>query len=144
MGEAMTFDAAEYDIPSSYQHWVGDKAEDYIGPFFFSMDGENPQTAFRIQEHNCNAHDSVHGGVLMAFADYTLCLCANGGTNESVATVSCNNEFTAPAYLGDLLQGSGEMMKRGGSIVFARCVLRVGDTVVLTSSAVIKRIRLQK
>ncbi|MBQ14603.1 MAG: PaaI family thioesterase [Gammaproteobacteria bacterium] len=140
----MAIHPTEYDIPASYQHWVGDKAEDYIGPFFFYMDGENPRTAFRIQQHNCNAHDSVHGGVLMAFADYTLCLCANGGSYESVATVSCNNEFTAPAYLGDLLQGSGEVTKRGGSMVFARCVLRVEDTVILTSSAVIKRIRMQK
>ena len=46
--------------------------------------------------------------------------------------------------LGDLLQGSGEVTKRGGSMVFARCVLRVEDTVILTSSAVIKRIRMQK
>ena len=140
----MTFDPAEYEIPPTYQHWVGDKAEDYIGPFFFYMEGENPHTAFRIQQHNCNAHDSIHGGILMAFADYTLCLCANGGSNESVASVSCNNEFTAPAYRGDLLQGCGEVTKRGGSIVFARCVLSVGDNVVLTSSAVIKRIRMQK
>ena len=76
----MAIHPTEYDIPASYQHWVGDKAEDYIGPFFFYMDGENPRTAFRIQQHNCNAHGSVHGGVLLAFADYSLCLCAMGGS----------------------------------------------------------------
>jgi len=137
----MSFDPQDYDVPANYRHWVGDKAEDYIGPFFFYMEGEHPRTAFRVREHNCNAHDSVHGGVLMAFADYTLCLCANGGETESVATVSCNNEFVAPACNHDLVLGRGEVVRRGRSIVFSRCRLSVEDKVILVASAVIKRIR---
>ncbi len=137
----MTLKPEDYAISSNFRHWVGDKAEDYIGPFFFTMEGDDSRTAFRVQEHHCNAHDSLHGGILMALADYTLCLCANGGENESVATVSCNNEFLAPAFKDNLVEGRGELMKRGGSMVFARCELFVDDRVVLTSSAVIKRLR---
>ncbi len=138
----MTVKPEDYDIPSNYRHWVGDKAEDHIGPFFFRMEGEHPRSVFRVQQHNCNAHDSVHSGVLMAFADYTLCLGANGGSeSESVATVSCNSEFVAPAYMGDLIHGRGEVIKRGGSMVFVRCELLVDESVIMTSSAVIKRIR---
>ena len=137
----MSLKPEDYAIDANYRHWEGDKAEDYLGPFFFVMEGENPKTAFRVQEHHCNAHDSLHGGVMMAMADYTLCLCANGGESESVATVSCNSEFVAPAFLGDLVEGRGELIRRGGSIVFSRCILTVGKQVVLTSSAVIKRIR---
>ena len=137
----MSFNAGDYGIPESYCHWKGDKAEDYIGPFFFFIDGEHPRTAFRVQEHNCNAHDSVHGGVLMAFADYTLCLGANGGSSESVATVSCNNEFIAPAYKNDIVLGEAEIMRRGKSLVFVRCTLRVREQVILVSSGVIKRIQ---
>jgi uncharacterized protein (TIGR00369 family) len=136
----MSFNPAEYDIPANYRHWKGDTAEDSIGPFFFYMDGNNPRTAFRVQAHNCNAHNTVHGGVLMAFADYTLCLGANGGESESVATVTCNNEFVAPANEGDLILGEAETIRRGRSIVFMRCTLRTGKQVILTSSAVIKRI----
>ena len=136
----MSFNPAEYDIPANYRHWEGDTAEDSIGPFFFYMDGDNPRTAFRVQAHNCNAHNTVHGGVLMAFADYTLCLGANGGESESVATVTCNNEIVAPANEGDLILGEAETIRRGRSIVFMRCTLRTGEQVILTSSAVIKRI----
>lgn len=131
----------DYDIDTNYRHWEGDKAEDYIGPFFFMMDGEDTKTAFRVQDHHCNAHDTLHGGIMMALADYTLCLCANGGESESVATVSCNNDFIAPAFKGDLVEGRGELIRRGGSMVFSRCELFVGQKVILTSSAVIKRIR---
>lgn len=137
----MSYLPADYDIPAHYQHWVGDRAEDHIGPFFFYMEGENPRTAFRIQAQHCNAHDSVHGGVLMAFADYTLCLGANGGAQESVITVSCNNEFTAPAFMGDMVEGLCHVVKRGKSMVFVRCELRVKDAVILMSSAVVKRMR---
>ena len=65
----MSFNPEDYDIPESYRHWEGDAAEDYIGPFFFYMDGEHPRTAFRVQARHCNAHQTVHGGVLMSFAD---------------------------------------------------------------------------
>ena len=136
----MSIKPEDYEIPSHFQHWVGDKAEDYIGPFFFHIDGMTPHTAFRIQEHNCNAHDSVHGGVLMAFAEYTLGIGANMGESESVATVSCSNEFVAPAYRGDLLEGECVVVRKGKSLVFTRCELRVGDKPILNSSGVIKRI----
>lgn len=137
----MSFNPEDYDIPGSYRHWEGDAAEDYIGPFFFYMDGEHPRTAFRVQARHCNAHQTVHGGVLMSFADYTLCLGANGGSeSESVVTVSCNNEFIAPASEGALITGEAETIRRGRNMVFMRCLLRAGDQIVLTSSAVIKRL----
>jgi len=134
----MVFDPQDYDIPANFRHWQGDKAEDAIGPFFFTNEGGRILTALRAQEQHCNAHDSVHGGVLMTFADYTLCLGANGGTQQFVATVSCNNEFLAPAHKDDLLSGEAEVLKRGRSLVFVRCVLRVDQTVILSASAVIK------
>ena len=136
----MSIKPEDYQIPSNYRHWKGDTAEDYIGPFFFYIDGETPRTAFRIQEHHCNAHNSIHGGVLMAFADYTLCIGANMGESESVATVSCNNEFVAPAYQGDLLEAECVVVRRGKSLVFTRCEVRVGAKPILNSSGVIKRI----
>jgi len=131
----------DFNVPSQYQHWVGDKAEDHIGPFFFYMDGDQPRTAFRVREQNCNAHNTVHGGVLMAFADYTLCMGANGGENESVLTVSLNSEFTAPGQNGDLILGHCEVIRRGRSIVFVRCRLTANGETVLMASAVVKMLR---
>ena len=137
----MKYNPQDYGIPEGFRHWHGDKAEDFLGPFFFRVEGDGIATAFRADSRHCNAHDSVHGGILMAFADYTLCLAANGGAEESVATVTCNNEFIAPAAVGDLIEGRSEVVKRGGSLVFVRGDLRVNGHIVLTSSGVIKRIR---
>lgn len=137
----MSFKPEDFDIPTEYQHWKGDKAEDTLGPFFFKKEGDEIHTAFRVEKRHCNAHDSLHGGVMMTFSDYTLCLSANGGAEESVATVSCNNEFTAPAFEGDLVLGKSEAVKRGRSLVFVRAELTVGDKIILISSAVIKLLK---
>jgi uncharacterized protein (TIGR00369 family) len=133
-----------HGIPADYQHWQGDSCEDYIGPFFFRMEGDIAGTAFRVQEHNCNAHKIVHGGMLMTFADYTLCMAALGGSNDSVVTVTCNNEFIGPAFAGDLVMGRGEVTRRGGSLIFTRVTLEANGKTILTASGVVKRLRPQQ
>ncbi len=135
------FDPADYDVPGKYRHWPGDIAEDRIGPFFFYMDGPHPRTAFRTRPEHANTHETIHGGILMAFADYTVCLGASGGAQESSATISLNTEFIAPARVGDLLLGEGEVLRRGHSLVFMRVKIRVEDQIILTASSVIKRLR---
>lgn len=137
----MSIKPGDYDVPENYRHWPGDTAEDAIGPFFFRMEGEHPRSAFRARPQHCNAHGSVHGGILMTLADYTLCLGANGGEQQYVATVNCNNEFIAPAQQGDLILGQGEVLRRGKSLVFVRCDLRVDEQIIVSSSAVIKLLR---
>jgi len=131
----------DFGLPPHFQHWNGDNSEDHNGPFFFSMQGDQIRTAFRVSSHNCNAHNSVHGGVLMMFADYTLCLAAVGGTHEGVLTVTCNNEFIGPAFDGDMIVGRGEVTRKGGSLVFARAVIEVEGKTILTSSGVLKLVQ---
>lgn len=133
--------ARDPDIPEHYRHWSGDPCEDHNGPFFFHMDGEIARTMMRVRPDNCNAHGTVHGGTLMMMADYTVCIAAIGGSKEPVVTVSCSNEFIGSAGEGDLVEGRGEIMRRGGSLVFVRAELRAGDRLLLTASSVLKRLR---
>lgn len=132
--------SATIDVPAGFKHWHGDCAEDHNGPFFFRLDGDDIVTAFRVRPQNCNAHNTLHGGILMMFADYTLCLAAIGGTHEGVVTVTCNNEFVGPAFDGDLVTGRGEVTRKGGSLIFARAVIEVNGKTILTSSGVLKRV----
>lgn len=138
----MSFDRASLHIPDDFRHWTGDAAEDHIGPFFYKPLGEGRvQSAFRARPHHCNAYGIVHGGVLMAFADYTLCLAAMQGESDMVVTVSATCDFTDSLREGELLIGEGETTRMGGSLAFTRAVLRAGDRVVMTASGVIKRPR---
>jgi uncharacterized protein (TIGR00369 family) len=135
------YNPVDFGIPAHFQHWEGDNAEDSIGPFFFALEGDEMRTAFKVRASNCNAHKTLHGGISMMFADYTLCLAAIGGSHDGVLTVSCNSEFVGPAYEGDLVFGRGEVTRKGNSLAFARAVLEVDGKPILTSSAVLKLVK---
>lgn len=138
----MAIDPSALQVPDGFRHWAGDPAEDHVGPFFFRADGtERVRTAFRAQPHHCNTYGGVHGGVLMTFADYTLCLAAMQSETDVVVTVSATCDFTDGARDGELLLGEGEVVRAGGSLVFTRATLRSGDRVVMAASGVIKRVR---
>mgnify|MGYP003675417112 CR=1 FL=1 len=86
-------------IPEGYKHWAGDPAEDNIGPFFFKSMAPKSETALCLQEKHCNMFGIVHGGVLMAFVDYTLCLAGLESTEEGCVTVTCDISLLAPQTL---------------------------------------------
>lgn len=134
-------DYSSLNIPAGFENWAGDPAEDHIGPFFFRLQEGKLETAFRISEKNLNSAGNAHGGCLMTFADYTLCVTAINGTNDDCVTVSCNSEFVDAALPGDLVIGEGILTRRTGSLAFTQCILRVEDRIVMTASAIIKRIR---
>lgn len=140
-----TFQASEFKIESSFKHWPGDTAEDRVGPFFSRFDELGIESRFRSSEVNANMFGQVHGGVLMTFADYTLCMAAccdpDTGDMTPLVTVSMNSEFVSSAQAGDLICGQASITRRGGSLVFVRGELRVEDRIVMSCSAVLKLIR---
>jgi acyl-coenzyme A thioesterase 13 len=119
-----------------------DPAEDYIGPFYYKQDGDSFRYAFRADDRHCNAFQVVHGGVLMVFADYALCMEAtNHYDNESCVTVSFNCDFVSAGSIGDLIESSAEVIRKTGSMVFVRGTVFVGGETILRYSGVVKRYR---
>lgn len=137
--------AADFNIDSSFRHWPGDAAEDRAGPFFSRFNETGIESRFRSSPDNANMFGQVHGGVLMTFADYTLCMAAccdpDSGEMTPLVTVSMNSEFVSSAQAGDLVCGQASITRRGGSLVFVRGQLSVEDRVVMSCSAVLKLIR---
>lgn len=125
-----------------------DPAEDHIGPFFYresrdSREGtEGFECAFIAESKNCNVNGLVHGGVLMTFADFALCIAATDHYDEeSCATVSFNADFVAAASQGELVSCSPKVTRKTGSLVFVIGELHTGNGTIMTFSAVVKRIR---
>ncbi|MFZ5723685.1 MAG: PaaI family thioesterase [Pseudomonadota bacterium] len=134
-------------IPDGFRHWEGDPAEDRIGPFFYRQPAAGRvESVFRVQSHHVNTYGAVHGGVLMTFADYTLCLAAVEKEGDVVVTVSATCDFVDAGRDGELLTGIGETVKLTGSLAFTRAILvadrgGAGERVLMTASGVIKRVR---
>lgn len=128
-------------VPEGYQTDPGlDPAEDYIGPFYYSTRMAH-NYAFVAADKHCNANGIVHGGVLMTFADYALCMAAtNGYKDESCVTVSFSCEFVAAAQIGEFIESNVTVTRKTGSMVFLTGLVQVKDTTVMTFSAVVKRL----
>ncbi|MBD3649572.1 MAG: PaaI family thioesterase [Pseudomonadales bacterium] len=131
------------NMPDGYITDPGfDPAEDHIGPFYYRKEDENYRFAFVAEERHCNAQDMVHGGVLMTFADYCLCVEATDNyKDESCVTVSFNCEFLSAGKIGDLIECRADVTRKTGSMAFVRGDVYTGDDLIFTFSAVVKRLR---
>lgn len=134
---------AELALPDGFRCWPGDPAEDNMGPFYFRQLAPASETALRLERRHCNMLGIAHGGLLMAFADYTLCLAAIENQQQACVTVSCDNQFIASGREGDLLIGRGQLIRRTRSLAFVRADLLVDDRIVVSSTAVLKMFPLE-
>jgi uncharacterized protein (TIGR00369 family) len=121
-----------------------DPFEDHVGPFYFRITGDARQAGsvhcvLPTEERHGNYAGGVHGGAILTFADYALCLvagrAADGGTNSSFAmTVSIAVEFLDAGRVGPPLEASGEPLQVTGRLAFARgSVVQDGRTIALWS-----------
>ncbi len=124
-----------------------DPFEDHVGPFYYRLEGDPMQAGsvhcvLPTEARHGNYVGGVHGGAILAFADYALCLvagrAADGGTNTSFAlTVSIAVEFVDAGRTGIPLEASGEPLQVTGRLAFARgTISQQGRTVALWSGVV--------
>jgi acyl-coenzyme A thioesterase PaaI-like protein len=77
----------------------------------------------------------------MSFADYCLFAVASPILEGPGVTVSFACEFLDAARAGELIEGSGEIMRAGGSMIFLRGLLKSAERPLFTFSGTIKRVK---
>ena len=121
-----------------------DPFEDHVGPFYFRIEGDarakdSVHCVLPTESRHANYADGVHGGAILTFADYALCLvagrAADGGNNSSFAmTVSIAVEFLSAGRIGPLLEARGEPLQVTGRLAFARgSITQEGRAIALWS-----------
>lgn len=130
-------------IPEGYLTDPGfDAAEDHVGPFYYRRLDDGFDCLFLPEAKNCNVNGLVHGGVLMTFADFSLCMVATDHyQQESCSTISFNASFVTAANQGELITCQPHITRKTGSMVFLTGDLMSDGAVVMTFSAVVKRLR---
>ena len=112
-----------------------------LGIEFVSATQDKIVATLVVRPDLCTAFDTVHGGCLMAFADYCLFAISNKLLVDGRGvTLSFTSEFIDAAYEGELIEGHGEVVRAGRSILFLRGTLTSAVRPVLTFSGTIKRI----
>jgi acyl-coenzyme A thioesterase 13 len=119
-----------------------DPHEINTGPFFWRKRDDRLRFAFQAEPKHCNSGGIVHGGLLMTFADLMMCGTATEGTTDrGVFTVSFSSEFMASGNEGELIKARAEVVRRTGQMVFVRGEIYTDDRVIMTCSAVLRRMR---
>lgn len=130
-------------IPDGYRLFeYVDPFEELVGPLCLREDPDGSvRCAFEATSKHANTSGQIHGGMLMTFADYALCLAAiHGLAGERCVTVSLNCEFTAPGQVGDFIESTAEVVRRGRSLAFVRGQITAGERTLLNYSGITKRL----
>ena len=111
------------------------------GPFWMRTDPV--EVGLIVEPRHCNSHvGTVHGGVLMTFADIALgCALTQHMGHSGCFTVSLQTQFVTVARVGEFIRCQAEIVRAGNSMVFLRGLLQVGDRVVATADGVWKLIK---
>jgi uncharacterized protein (TIGR00369 family) len=125
---------------AGWEMWPSDQWEMHGGPFYLKrqIDG-SVRAAFRAAQKHMNSLGSMHGGVMMTFADFFTFSLADPSETEGTVTVSLNSEFVRGARAGDLIEATGEVVKSGRNLIFTRGQLSVDGKTIFNFSAVLMR-----
>jgi uncharacterized protein (TIGR00369 family) len=122
--------------------WKNVPAKDYpamIGPFLARHAGAGWEYAFQVEQRHLNIGGVAHGGMLMSFIDDVLGMTVwEAAGRQAVTTVQLNTHFIAPARLGDLVIGRGEVLRATRTVVFIRGLLTVGERTLVHADGVWK------
>ncbi|MGH6679994.1 MAG: PaaI family thioesterase [Bradyrhizobium sp.] len=127
---------------AGWRTWTRDQYETHTGPFWHRVDDHGRvRCAFRVQGKHLNGARNVHGGCFMSFADYCLFAFATPVLAGPGVTVSFACDFLDAAREGELIEGTGEITRAGGSLIFLRGQLTAAERPLFTFSGTIKRVK---
>jgi acyl-coenzyme A thioesterase PaaI-like protein len=135
------------DLPDGFErHPMSSEDEKFLtllGPWFYKSvthsDGRSEKVfGIRIEDKHTNIWGSAHGGMLISMADSALGYNLSRATNppQNLVTVHFSADFLASPKPGDWVHTEIKIHKIGVKMSFADCYLKVGDKLILRTSAV--------
>lgn len=117
----------------------------YVGPIYrlaAGGDGMSARFAFVAEQKHMNSAGSVHGGMLMTFADIAMSQTARLGVTSEMAraggTVSLTADFVGPGRLGDLIEANVRVTRRTRTLAFLSADIVAGDRPLLVATGLWK------
>lgn len=136
----------EAQVPDGFErHFRRSGLTDPWEPLYSRKLDDRVQMGLVLAEPHCNSRGLVHGGLIAALADNAMglsCAVALAAAGREVSgglvTISLGTDYLGSAKLGDWLEIDPEPVKTGGSICFARAMVRANDQPVAMANATFK------
>jgi uncharacterized protein (TIGR00369 family) len=115
----------------------------FAGPFYrLKDDGERRRFAFVALEKHMNAAGSVHGGLLMTFADIAMSRTARLATGAaSCSTVALSCDFAGAGRLGDLIEIGVRVTRQTRTLAFLSSEISAAGRVLMVASGLWRIVR---
>jgi acyl-coenzyme A thioesterase PaaI-like protein len=110
------------------------------GPFWLRVENGRRALGLILEDHHCNNHiGTVHGGLVMTFADMGLGLAVSDALGHNrCATLSLQNQFVSVARVGEFITCKAEVIRTTKQIVFVRGFIVADERVVASSDGMWK------
>lgn len=93
--------------------------------------GEIRRYALLVEQKHMNSSGSLHGGVLMAFADIAMSQTSRAASGaESCSTVSLTCDFIGPGKLGDVIEARVQVRRQTRTMIFLCADIVCGERVL--------------
>ncbi|GJL92342.1 PaaI family thioesterase [Hyphococcus sp.] len=111
------------------------------GPFYFRKEDERAGVGFFAEPHHANMGGVIHGGALLTLADVALWdICRREIGVFKGVTVTLNSEFVGAGPIGGFIEATGEMVKSGRKLMFARGLITADGAPLMSFSGTLKRV----
>ena len=112
----------------------------FAGPVWrLPAEGEIRRYALVVEQKHMNSSGSLHGGVLMTFADIAMSQTSRAASGaESCSTVSLTCDFIGPGKLGDVLEARVRVIRQTRTMIFLSAEIECGDRVLGTATGLWK------
>ncbi len=108
------------------------------GPYFHKVEGARFWHGLRVQHRHCNAHGSLHGGMMSSFADGLLATSVSRGTSMRGVTVRMVCDLIGGVDAGAWLEGSAWVTGRDENTAVAEAEAFADGELVFTASGVFR------
>lgn len=113
-----------------------------VGPFWRRESPDHVELGLIVAEHHCNNHlGTIHGGVIMTFADIALGYGVSqllGEQRYNSVTTSLQTQFVAVARVGEFIFCQPEVIHRGRQTVFVRGLIQTSAKTVASAEGIWK------
>ncbi len=108
------------------------------GPYYWRPSDGGAEQAFLADEHHCNGHGAVHGGMLAAFLDGLLAHAAHRGRRERMVTIQLSINYLSGASKGNWVIGEAHQTRATRDVTFVEARLHSNGKDVVRASGVFK------
>jgi acyl-coenzyme A thioesterase PaaI-like protein len=112
-----------------------------VGPFWIRGVAATREVGFIAEPRHSNRHiGTVHGGVLMSFADVALGIGAIDALENQThcVTVQLQLQFVSTGKIGEFLVCRPELIRRASQLVFMRGLIVAGERIVANADGIWK------